>query len=286
MIYHNNFISKVLMLALIICCSCVSTSTITDAERQNFKPSVLSSGYDLTDMRIDIIRQTKDATDINGNTVKEDVAYSPIGYKLGNGMFYDLNGNLAFLISDLFNLTKDDNYSLIDFHGKETSNYKTTFTKINNSHTITKPLPFPLASQTTIDFTDTLINVKHFLSNYKIKLTDTTLTYNGTLFKTTIQKTANGFIQNSLFDKSKYIQSENTIYLDNNYEIVNKGNVIEIYSRFFSKTGSLLYKIIRSNNKIEVFHYKYKEYEIDLTENKIDIIGNSYWKKTFRFERL
>ncbi len=51
--------------------------------------------------RIDLIRQTesKSTTDSDGNTstTEEDVAYSPFGVYLGNGLFHDTNGNLSLV---------------------------------------------------------------------------------------------------------------------------------------------------------------------------------------------
>lgn len=80
--------------------------------------------YEITDLRVDIIRQThsvtrtETTTDSNGNSVQRQVTtqvadpYHPIGVHLGNGLFIDANRNVAISIPHMLALFNEENFTV------------------------------------------------------------------------------------------------------------------------------------------------------------------------------
>jgi hypothetical protein len=66
------------------------------------EPLVLEPSYDPYTLRIDIIRQKRSDYDpVMEQSMDVDVMYHPMGFDLGNGLFYDLNHNLSFRVNQL-----------------------------------------------------------------------------------------------------------------------------------------------------------------------------------------
>ncbi|NRB51667.1 MAG: hypothetical protein HRU41_28600 [Saprospiraceae bacterium] len=77
-----------------------------------FQQLELNVAYELEELRVDIIRKETTSADGDGNSTTEDVPYHPLGFDLGNGLFYDLNGNLALRLKHLFDLDGRNEFSL------------------------------------------------------------------------------------------------------------------------------------------------------------------------------
>lgn len=77
-----------------------------------FQQLELNVAYELEELRLDIIRKETTSSDPDGNSTTEDVPYHPLGFDLGNGLFYDLNGNLALRLKHLFDLDGRSEFSL------------------------------------------------------------------------------------------------------------------------------------------------------------------------------
>jgi hypothetical protein len=60
---------------------------------------------------VDVVRQQTSHT--TGNTVDyRDVPYHPLGFDIGNGLFYDLNGNLSLRVNYLLGLEDDPAFTI------------------------------------------------------------------------------------------------------------------------------------------------------------------------------
>lgn len=84
---------------------------ITQLERTTFADLVLEPAHDLYDYRYDVIRQTEEVGD--SCTTTEDVPYHRLGMRLGNGLFYDLNGNLTVDLFTLLSLPERGNFAVV-----------------------------------------------------------------------------------------------------------------------------------------------------------------------------
>lgn len=79
---------------------------------QSFNELDLQIAHELEELRIDVRRETRSSTDVDGNSTTEKEDYHPLGFDLGNGLFYDLNGNLSLRVKHLFALDGQDSYSI------------------------------------------------------------------------------------------------------------------------------------------------------------------------------
>lgn len=58
--------------------------------------------YELEEFCVDVIWKEIIFCDVDGNFIIEDVFYYFLGFDLGNGLFYDLNGNFVLCLKCLF----------------------------------------------------------------------------------------------------------------------------------------------------------------------------------------
>lgn len=119
---------KLKVLTCIIFCflfaGCMTIKKITipdEAERLELQPLQAAAGYDVYQLRIDIVRQTttktETVTDSKGvtstKTITENKPYHYLGVYLGNGLFLDANLNLGLDLIRLLHLEDRQNFTLI-----------------------------------------------------------------------------------------------------------------------------------------------------------------------------
>ncbi len=110
------------LLAVLVFSSCYTpiydAQTLQELPRQEPSPLELSASFELFNWRYDIIRQQECVEDSDGDTSSEDVDYHPIGFDLGNGLFFDLNDNLSLRIDWLLGIdyTQNGDYAKLTYH--------------------------------------------------------------------------------------------------------------------------------------------------------------------------
>ena len=106
-----------LILLSMILFSCTSSrlsqADINKKTSQQFEDLSLSVGHEVSDLRLDIIRQTTDCVDSEGVVTSQEVAYHPMGFDLGNGLFFDLNNNLSIRIDSLYAIGTMEDYEIV-----------------------------------------------------------------------------------------------------------------------------------------------------------------------------
>jgi len=85
---------------------------IETTETTPFEKLKIEFAYDIEELRIDLIRQTYEEEVDSCTTETLDVAYHPMGFDLGNGLFYDLNNNLSLRVLQSFSIEKNENYEI------------------------------------------------------------------------------------------------------------------------------------------------------------------------------
>ncbi len=77
-----------------------------------FNEPELKMDYEPTNLRIDVFRQH--TTNYINETIiyEEPVDYHPLGFNMGNGLFYDMNGNLSFRIDHLLDFSTDEPFEI------------------------------------------------------------------------------------------------------------------------------------------------------------------------------
>lgn len=78
-----------------VSCATLNVNDIASLDRGAFEPLRLTPEIEPNYLRFDLIRKTeaKPVNDSASETV--DLPYHPLGFYLGNGLFYDFNGNLT-----------------------------------------------------------------------------------------------------------------------------------------------------------------------------------------------
>jgi hypothetical protein len=107
--------TNILCVIFILICSACSTLIITEIQSLNkhdFDSLILKPGIEPNELRIDVIRQTYEQNVTDSTKETKDSPYNPLGFDLGNGLFYDLNGNLSFKINYLLNYSSDSDFEV------------------------------------------------------------------------------------------------------------------------------------------------------------------------------
>lgn len=102
----------VVSLLFLVSFSPINSEHSSKSEAAIFQRLELKVAYELEELRVDIIRKEETSCDADGNSTTEDVPYHPLGFDLGNGLFYDLNGNLALRLKHLFQWDGLNEFSL------------------------------------------------------------------------------------------------------------------------------------------------------------------------------
>jgi hypothetical protein len=102
-----------LLVALFLAsCTSLSMTEIRDLPKTEFDPLRLEPAIETNNLRIDLVRQSHEEQ-VNDSTVTtEDTPYHPLGFDLGNGLFFDLNDNLSFRLDELLGVKGDNCWSV------------------------------------------------------------------------------------------------------------------------------------------------------------------------------
>ena len=100
---------------LFFCFGCYSLPTLNQKEilkstNDSFMPSQLEIAYEVEGLRLDIIRQT------THRKMEIPVQNHPLGFDLGNGLFYDMNQNLSLRIDKLLGIKTGEDYSIKKYY--------------------------------------------------------------------------------------------------------------------------------------------------------------------------
>lgn len=95
----------------------LDVNEIKNLNRVAFEPLQLRPGSETNHLRLDILRQTDETRVNDSTTTTEDEPYYPLGFDLGNGVFYDLRENFSLRVAHLLNFDGNDVFVL-----KTTSN--------------------------------------------------------------------------------------------------------------------------------------------------------------------
>jgi hypothetical protein len=100
--------------ALLVCyaCATLDPSEIRTLDRVTFDAPLLAPRAEPTELRVDIVRQQTQNFLLEGVITFQDVPYHPLGFDIGNGLFYDLNGNLSLRVGYLLGLENEPDFTI------------------------------------------------------------------------------------------------------------------------------------------------------------------------------
>ena len=104
-----------------ISCATLNVDEIRDLHRTEFNPVELKPGYEINNLRIDLIRRNYTENVNDSVTETKDSPYHPFGFDLGNGLFYDMNENLCLKLDYLLGYSADKDFEI---HESYRANHK------------------------------------------------------------------------------------------------------------------------------------------------------------------
>ena len=129
-------------------CSTINIHSVREHQQQSFNPLQLSPAFEHNSLRIDVIRQVTLTYDYYGYYYdeydygyieEEDVPYHPMGFDLGNGLFYDMSGNFSLRIDNLLDFDPEREFTINKLIRPSRRGNSEQFSFVNNSLAITKP---------------------------------------------------------------------------------------------------------------------------------------------------
>lgn len=264
-----------IIILLISSCATLNISEIKNLERIEFDSLKLSFGRETNNFRIDLIRQNHIEIVDDSTTNIRDTPYHPLGFDLGNGLFYDLNENLCLRVDYLLGFSSDYNFEMSKINRPGRNKGIIVYRFNNDSLTVTYP------PRKKANYNYHLVRIKDsvsFMYNNRLKYTivenDTSLIYCGKRRKLDIiyKLDANQYYQKIRRRKENFQIKGNGIIIKNDYlvRLTNNNTTLEI-KRLGKREDRILYTIEKSKDKIFIFNKKYFGKKIDYDENSITI---------------
>jgi hypothetical protein len=257
-------------------------NSVTTLEKSDFKQSELYPDYDFFDLRIDIIRQIQSTYYGENLTSTEFTPYHPIGFNLGNGIFYDWNRNFSISVLELLNIDKNQDFTVYKEDYK-TGKVLNKYVYENNTFKIfTSGILLNFNTNFSIYATDSLVIADlGLLSKYTIKKNENEFVVRTGLGNSEVIKQQKGWYVKLLFGQSDYLLIDNLILLQNSYSVENSGNEIKIFSGTNSNYLYPLISIVRNETEMYIYNGNYNGTKIYFEDNKIIVENNG--KKLYSY---
>ncbi len=260
----------------------------------------INIGQETNNLRFDIIRQSYEEEVDDSTTETKTVDYHPVGFDLGNGLFYDLNKNLSFRLDRLLSINDTDNFIIKEGINIAQKRGLTEKSKIGNNICTKGKGFFGVKYKSCIDrkINDNLIEVfQNKRLCYKIATSGNEIAY--TIRKRrrpdcVIKKTGENdyYIYPSRRSKKRYKEKEfilkdGEIMLNDQYLIKKEPsqNTIAIYRKNWmnKKYSILLYRIKQDKNKIFIYDTRFFGAKIEKYGNRMSFYRNNVkWKELER----
>ena len=257
-------------------CSNLNMYEIKRLEKEVVEELKLEPAPNCNELRIDIIRNV--TTYYNGSyTTTELVPYHKLGFDLGNGIFYDLNGNLCLLIEHIFGLSPKSEFLIEQNINPSTDRKKRLYAYKNDS--LVKTNLFSEKSRLLYvkeKLGDTLMYSTEKGQRFSFVETDTSLTYRWRNRKPEkILEVDNGTYKiNRPNARMEYKLSDEGIGLANTYFICQgqDSRSIEIRKSKKGKKGKLLMSIVKGKDSIFIYSKMARGTKIELRDNRLLVL--------------
>lgn len=107
-----SFATISLFIIVFSSCKSLNVRAIKSMKKVNFQEMQLSPGFEPNELRIDVVRQITETYVDETTIIYDAVPYHPLGFDLGNGLFYDMNGNLSFRLDQLLEFNPEKPFEL------------------------------------------------------------------------------------------------------------------------------------------------------------------------------
>lgn len=273
------FLFSVVLVLFVSVCSTLSVVDVKNVERLPFEPLILRPGVDPTDLKIDILRQLR-SEQINDSTSEiKETPYHPLGFDLGNGLFFDLNMNLSLKIGWLLNVQDDQNFELEKVLRPEKKGGQINYMFRND--TLQVNYPPKTKKHYCYHWVKTADSIAYMYKNhlgYAVVKTDSSLIYRGKSRKWNeiVQLDASQFYTGKKSNKLFYKIIDGQIYLGKYYMISlsNDAKTLEIKTQSRGKSKTI-FTMIKSADKLFVFDKRYMGIKIEHSNQSISVYSGS-----------
>lgn len=264
--------------ALLLGCSCATLDIreIETLEREQFEPVTLRPAWETHNMRLDVIRQTESTGDSTGTT--EETAYNPLGFDLGNGLFYDLNDNLSLRLDQIMDFSPGGPFEVIEVGRPGRRGTTTVYKFENDSLTITnirrkKPR---YISHLSIDG-DSVRYMRRQRMKYAIVETDTSLVYTGKRRKRNAiyEIDANRYYRDKERRRNLYELTGDGAMLGRKYRVnAADDNRRIVISERRKKKDKLIYTMVRDENTVFLYKKDFSGLKLERRRDGLDFTIN------------
>jgi hypothetical protein len=251
---------------------------IKNLDKVEFEPLHLTPDRETNDLRVDLIRQTHKERVNDSTRETEDTPYHPIGFDLGNGLYYDLNQNLSLRLDYLLDFSPDNDFEVHKITRPQ-KNSGIVIYRFNND-TLTTTYPSRKRAHYyhhQVENHDSVSYMYKKRLRYNIIETDTSLVYSGRRIKYDVIRKLdeNKYLLDKRLWKVNYEIKGNDIFLGKNYSVSlrNNNTTIEI-KRHWRKKNTVIYTIERSKDKIFIYDKHYRGKKIELDKNDIAVYSD------------
>lgn len=266
------------------CATPFSLTEINNVQKVEFEPLHIQNDLELYDLRIDIIRQTYDESTSDTTSETRNTPYHVVGFNLGNGLFYDLNGNLSLRIDKLLGINPEGNFKLEKAYADQA--YRNViYSSMNDTFSTESPRRNRIDNKLIVSrFEDSISVSKSSRYRYSVNKDDSTMVY---LIKNRVidkihKKNENHYYQNHKWRVEEFVMTGNEIVLSQKYKIFLDDNkrVIKIL-RIGKRSDTLLYEIIKDKDMLMFYNTSYLGKRMVLDKSKLTLYFNNNYGQEF-----
>ncbi|GHB80399.1 hypothetical protein [Persicitalea jodogahamensis] len=266
-------------------CSTLDIKEIKSLDRIAFEPLRLDPSLEPNNLRIDAHRQTT-TTYANNTTQTSPVPNDPLGFDLGNGLFYDLNENFSLRVDNLLDFAGADYYSLKNIKNPQANQGIRTYTfendtlfRANSENRRSRYLHHLAGPSDSVSYMNGN-NLKYVIVRHDSSLA----CRNKRKVKKEIINLGDGrFLLQSGRRQFDFAQNSNGINLRSHYlvELADANRVMNVYRFNLNGRKKILFSMIRNRNTLYVFNKNYRGSKIVFENQGLSVFGNKNLAEKF-----
>jgi hypothetical protein len=285
---HIRFSLSILLIIVSSSCATLNQANFRSMRPTRFEPLTLEPALEANELRVDLIRQSE-SVKVNDTTSEDrDTPYHPLGFDLGNGMFFDLNGNLSFRLDELLGVSDQDCWSAMETNRRKLRWPNQIYSFCDGYLTVRYPRnqrEWELNHQATEGNTISVMYRNRL--KYAVEFNDRDVVYRGRrrILETIHQDGEGQYYLKKGWWREHYRLVGDRLFLDRDYiiERTNDNRTLKIIKPgWFSRT---LHTIEKSNDQIYIYDRNFRGIRIDFSENGISVYHNRKFAKGWQLTR-
>jgi hypothetical protein len=270
---------------LCVSCATLNVDEIKNLDKTVFHPLELKPGYEINRLRIDLIRRTYTENVNDSVTETKDTPYHPLGFDLGNGLFFDLNENLCIKMDYLMGFSADDNFEIHQVyrgnHKRGIAVYKFSNDTLKENYSYGKNLHYRYH----------LVRGGHGMTvmykkrtKYSISLSDTSAIYSENRAKPRIIQQAgkDQYDLNIRKRKDHFRKTGSDVFLNKDYIVsLSDDNLTLVIKNPYKKRNNVLYTLVKNDKCLFIYNKRYSGIKIEMNKNNILLYRNNILSTKF-----